>query len=151
MSLSSWVFLMKFCIRRVRIMQLQMPYLEPLMVTLWDSILKSYEQDSALQDLKLQLGISQSLTTIYHPQSDGESEVLNRCLQHYLRAMTRQWPKEWVNWLPLYEWWYNTTYHSVIQTTPFEIVYGQAPSLHLPYFPQSTKVEEVDRSFIVRE
>ncbi|XP_050889666.1 uncharacterized protein LOC127094949 [Lathyrus oleraceus] len=47
--------------------------------------------------------------------------------------------------------WYNTTYHSAIQATPYEIVYGQAPPLHLPYCPQSTKVEAVDRSFIVRE
>ncbi|KAI5405312.1 hypothetical protein KIW84_052187 [Lathyrus oleraceus] len=92
-----------------------------------------------------------SLTTAYHPQSDGQSEVLNRCLEHYLRAMTWQRPKEWVNWLPLAEWWYNTTYHSAIQATPYEIVYGQAPPLHLPYCPQSTKVEAVDRSFIVRE
>ncbi|KAI5430623.1 hypothetical protein KIW84_035002 [Lathyrus oleraceus] len=149
---------------------------------LWDSLLKSYEHDSALQGLKLQvlsnpalhphfsvldnllyrkqklvipndgqLGISQSLMTAYHPQSDGQSEVLNRCLEHYLRAMTWQRPKEWVNWLPLAEWWYNTTYHSAIQATPYEIVYGQAPPLHLPYYPQSTKVEAVDRSFIVRE
>ncbi|KAI5414704.1 hypothetical protein KIW84_040249 [Lathyrus oleraceus] len=97
------------------------------------------------------LGISHSLTTAYHPQSDGQSEVLNRCLEHYLRAMTWQRAKEWVNWLPLAEWWYNTTYHSAIQATPYEIVYDQAPPQYLPYCPQSTKVEAVDRSFIVRE
>lgn len=98
-----------------------------------------------------QLGISQSLTTAYHPQSDGQSEVLNRCLEHYLRSMTWQRPKEWVNWLPLAEWWYNTTYHSATQATPFEVVYGQAPALHLPYFPQSTNLEAIDRSFVARE
>lgn len=98
-----------------------------------------------------QLGVSQSLSTAYHPQSDGQSEVLNRCLEHYLRSMTWQRPKEWVNWLPLAEWWYNTTYHSAIQTTPFEVVYGQPPALHLPYFPQSTTVDAIDRSFVARE
>nr|CAJ00278.1 hypothetical protein [Lotus japonicus] len=98
-----------------------------------------------------QLGISQSLTTAYHPQSDGQSEVLNRCLEHYLRAMTWQRPKEWVTWLPLAEWWYNTTYHSAIQTTPYEVVYGQPPAIHLPYCPQSTIVDAVDRSFTARE
>jgi hypothetical protein len=97
------------------------------------------------------LGVSQSLTTAYHPQSDGQSEVLNRCLEHYLRAMTWQRPKEWSTWLPLAEWWYNTTYHSAIQATPYEVVYGQQPAIHLPYCPQSTLVESVDRSFMARE
>lgn len=52
-----------------------------------------------------QLGVTQSLSTAYHPQSDGQSEALNRCLEHYLRAMTWQRPKEWASWLPLAEWW----------------------------------------------
>lgn len=98
-----------------------------------------------------QLGISQSLSTAYHPQSDGQSEVLNRCLEHYLRAMTWQRPKEWAAWLPMAEWWYNTTFHSAIQATPYEVVYGQPPPLHLPYCPQSTVVDAVDRSFVARE
>src|ERR1044072_1847164 len=38
----------------------------------------------------LQLGITQSLSTTYHPHPDGQSEVLNTCLEHYLRAMTWQ-------------------------------------------------------------
>ena len=25
------------------------------------------------------------------------------------------------------EWWYNTNYHTTIQMTPFEALYGQAP------------------------
>lgn len=65
--------------------------------------------------------------------------------------MTWQRPKEWVFWLPLAEWWYNTTFHSTIQATPYEVVYGQPPPLHLPYCPQSTVVDVVDRSFVARE
>ncbi|KAI5430626.1 hypothetical protein KIW84_035005 [Lathyrus oleraceus] len=129
--------------------------LQPLPVPegVWQSIAMDFIEKLPKSHGKdtIWLGISQSLTTAYHPQPDGQSEVLNRCLEHYLRAMTWQRPKEWVNWLPLAEWWYNTTYHSAIQATPYEIVYGQAPPLHLPYYPQSTKVEAVDRSFIVRE
>lgn len=49
------------------------------------------------------------------------------------------------------EWWYNTTFHSTINTTPYEVVYGQAPPLHLPYLPHDSLNDVVDRSFLARE
>jgi hypothetical protein len=36
-------------------------------------------------------------------------------------------PKKWAEWLPAAEWWYNTSYHSSIKTTPFEALYGYPP------------------------
>ena len=44
-------------------------------------------------------------------------------------------PKEWVQWLSMAEFWYNTNFHTSIQTTPFEVLYGQAPPIHMPYLP----------------
>ncbi|GJR76406.1 ty3-gypsy retrotransposon protein [Tanacetum coccineum] len=41
---------------------------------------------------------------------------------------------------------YNTNFHSSAHTTPFEIVYGQPPNLHLPYIASTTYVEEMDRA-----
>jgi len=49
---------------------------------------------------------------------------------------------EWSKWLPLAEWWYNTTFHSSLELTPFEIVYNQPPPLHLPYLSGETQVED---------
>lgn len=85
-----------------------------------------------------QLGVTQSMSSAYHPQSDGQSEVLNRCLENYLRALAWQKPQEWCHWLSMAEWWYNTTFHSAINTNPYEVVYGQAPPLHLPYLPHES-------------
>ncbi|KAL0394552.1 UNVERIFIED_CONTAM: Transposon Ty3-G Gag-Pol polyprotein [Sesamum latifolium] len=59
--------------------------------------------------------------------------------------------KEWVQWLPLAEWWYNTSYHSGIKTTPYEVVYGQTPPLHVPYIQFSSSIDLVDRSLQHRE
>jgi len=59
--------------------------------------------------------------------------------------------QEWVLWLPLAEWWYNFNWHSAIGITPYEVVYGQPPSLHVPYLACDNSVEVVDRSLKARE
>ena len=60
-------------------------------------------------------------------------------------------PKEWSRWIPLAEWWYNTSYHSSINTTPYEVVYGQPPPSHVPYVAGESVVGAVDRSLQARE
>ena len=49
------------------------------------------------------------------------------------------------------DWWYNTTFHTSIDTTPYEIMYGQTPPIHIPYLPQGTSIAVLDRSFEARE
>lgn len=61
-------------------------------------------------------------SSAYHPETDGQTEIVNRCLETYLRCMCCDNPHEWSSWLPLAEWWYNTHFHSATQLTPYEIV-----------------------------
>ncbi|TYG99871.1 hypothetical protein ES288_A10G230800v1 [Gossypium darwinii] len=84
------------------------------------------------QELFHQAG-TKLLSTAYHPQTDGQTEVLNRCLESYLRCMTGETSTNWFQWLPLAEWWYNSSFHSSIQLTPYEALYGQPPPSHMPY------------------
>jgi len=60
-------------------------------------------------------------------------------------------PKKWFKWLPLAEYWYNTSFHSASQLTPFEVLYGQPPPHHLPYLPREFDNVMVDRSMQARE
>jgi ribosomal protein L21E len=41
--------------------------------------------------------------------------------------MTQACPQQWSKWLPLAEFWYNTTFHSALGKTPFEVLYGYKP------------------------
>ena len=91
------------------------------------------------------------MSTAYHPQTDGQTGVVNRCVETFLRCMTGERPKDWVLWLPLAEWWYNSNWYSTIGTTPYEVVYGQPPSLHVPYITGDSPVAAVDRSLTARE
>ncbi|WVZ71633.1 hypothetical protein U9M48_020200 [Paspalum notatum var. saurae] len=69
-----------------------------------------------------------NMSSSYHPQTDGQTERLNQCLETYLRCMVQACPSKWLSWLPLAEFWYNTTYHSALGYSPFEVLYGHPPS-----------------------
>ncbi|GJS19026.1 retrotransposon-related protein [Tanacetum coccineum] len=97
------------------------------------------------------LKVKVHMSTSYHPQTDGQTEVVNKCLECYLRCMTGEQPKQWMKWLSLAEWWYNTNHHSAINITPYEMVYGQTPPIHVPYVGGESKVEAVDRTLSARE
>jgi hypothetical protein len=81
------------------------------------------------QDLFKSLGVKLHFSTSYHPQTDGQTERVNQCLENYLRNMAFQQPKKWHHWLPLAEWWYNTTFHTSLRMTPFQALYGRPPPL----------------------
>lgn len=68
-------------------------------------------------------GVVLNFSSAYHPQSDGHTEVVNQCLEPYLRCMCSDRPHLWSKWIPLSEYWYNTTFHTSSQLTPFEAVY----------------------------
>ena len=73
--------------------------------------------------------ISLHYSTAYHPESDGQTERVNQCLEQYLRCMAFSEPKKWVDWLPAAEWWYNCSYHTAIKMSPFEALYEYPPPL----------------------
>jgi hypothetical protein len=91
------------------------------------------------------------MSTAYHPQIDGQTEVVNKCLETYLRCFASEKPHQWAQWLPLTEWWYNTSYHGATKMTPYEVVYGQKPLSVTSYLPGTSKVQAVDHTLHTRE
>ncbi|KAL0309707.1 UNVERIFIED_CONTAM: Transposon Ty3-G Gag-Pol polyprotein [Sesamum radiatum] len=75
------------------------------------------------------LGTNLNLSTAYHPQSDGQTERVNQCVENYLRCMCHLRPSQWHKWLSLAEYWYNTNFHTGLKLTPFQALYGYVPGL----------------------
>ena len=92
---------------------------------------------------KLQ-GTEMLKSTAYHPQTDGQTEVVNSCLETYLRCFTSRRPASWIQWLPWAEFWYNSSYHSPIKTTPIFAVYGREPPKVLWYGDIPTPNDNVE-------
>ncbi|WVZ82556.1 hypothetical protein U9M48_029810 [Paspalum notatum var. saurae] len=72
-------------------------------------------------------GVSLRMSSSYHPQTDGQTERVNQCLETFLRCYIHACPSRWSKWLGSAEYWYNTSFHSAIGRSPFEALYGYSP------------------------
>ena len=97
------------------------------------------------------MGTSLHMTSAFHPQSDGQSESANRVIIMYLRCLTSDRPRQWLQWLPWAEYVFNTAYQSSLRDTPFKIVYGREPPSIRSYEPGDTRVAAVARTMEERE
>lgn len=60
-------------------------------------------------------GVELRMSSAYHPQSDGQTERVNQCMEVFLRCFANAIPTKWYDWLRLAEFWYNTSWHSALQ------------------------------------
>ncbi|CAM8880380.1 unnamed protein product [Rhodiola kirilowii] len=83
-------------------------------------------------------------STTYHPQIDGQTEVVNHTLEDYLICYVVENQSDWEEFLPWAELSYNTSWHSTINMTPFEVVYGRQPPTIVDYIAGTSKLATVD-------
>jgi hypothetical protein len=89
------------------------------------------------------------MNSAYHPQTDGQTKCVNKCLEMFLRCSVQASPKKWSKWLPLAGLWYNTSFHTSLQCSPFKALYGMDP---FPAFTPTLKfIEHQEVSKVLKE
>jgi hypothetical protein len=68
-----------------------------------------------------------------------------------LRCFSSKKTHQWAQWLPLVEWWYNTTYHEATKLTPYEAIYGPKPLSMASYLLGTSKLHAIYRTLHTKE
>jgi hypothetical protein len=75
-------------------------------------------------------GVQLRMSSAYHPQTDGQNERVNQCLETYLCCFVHACLQRWSSWLSSAEFWYNSSHHFALGRSLFEVLYG-CPPRHL--------------------
>ena len=77
------------------------------------------------RELNRMLGIKTKLSTMFHPQTDGQTERINQKLEQYLQFFIEHRQKDWPEWLAVAELAVNNKVHMATKVLPFMANYGK--------------------------
>ena len=88
-------------------------------------------------------------STSYHPQTDGQTEVVNSSLRNLLRCLIGERLGNWDLLLPRAKFAYNSSVNKLTGRSPFEIVHGYKPRKPVDLIPLPThaRTSELAESF----
>ncbi|MDN6023375.1 MAG: hypothetical protein L0I32_06045 [Lactobacillus sp.] len=73
------------------------------------------------------VGTSLLFSTTNHPQTDGQTERVNKIINQLIRKHASNDMFNWDRYLPVMEFAYNSTYQDSIKMAPFKLAYGYVP------------------------
>jgi hypothetical protein len=86
----------------------------------------SAESRFSLEDLRRRsIDPTLDFSTAYHPQTDGQTERVNKVLEDLLRACVLTFDRSWESSFPYVEFSYNNSHQASIKMSPFEALYGR--------------------------
>lgn len=74
-----------------------------------------------------ELGTTLGISSAYHPQTDGQTERMNRTIGQVLRCYCAERPSSWHNHLAMVEFAMNSAVNSTTGFSPFKLMYGFEP------------------------
>jgi hypothetical protein len=81
------------------------------------------------QTLFSRYGVQLNMSSPYHPQTDGQTERMNRVLEDMLRNYVSPTQLDWDDWLPMIQFAVNNSWQESIKSTPFFLNTGTHPSM----------------------
>ncbi len=96
------------------------------------------------------LGVTVSLSSGYHPQTNGQAERKIQELGRYLRAYCQEDQFSWSRFLPWAEYAQNSLRQNTTGLTPFQCILGYQPPL-FPWTGEPSEVPAVDHWFRASE
>ena len=90
------------------------------------------------------LHIKQRMSTAYRPQTDGQTERMNRTLEEMLRAFVSPRCDDWDTFLPCCEFAMNNAWNESIRTTPFFLNYGRHPRSRSDFVFDKSEYQSAD-------
>lgn len=96
-------------------------------------------------------GTQLRISSAYHPQSDGQTEVLNRVIEQYLQSFVHRRPSSWGKLILWVEWSHNMAWNAVTRSIPYKITFGRKPFNFPEYLTGTSKVDVVDEMLPNRE
>jgi transposase InsO family protein len=89
------------------------------------------------------LGVRLKLSTAFHPQTDGQTEIMNQYMDQRLRPFVDYYQDNWSELLPLMDYAQLTLPHSSIGMTPYELINGRLPRTSFDWnTPEATTAQE---------
>jgi len=82
-----------------------------------------------MRELNAMLGINSKLSTVFHPQMDGQTERMNQELEQYLRMFIDHRQEQWLEWLGTAEFAYNNKVQTSTKVSPFMANNGRDPHM----------------------
>jgi hypothetical protein len=79
------------------------------------------------KELMEHLDVKLSMSTAFHPQTDGQTERVNSVLEQYVRHYCSFQQDDWVDLLPMAEFAYNTAVSETTKMSPFQANYMFQP------------------------
>ena len=88
-----------------------------------------------MQEINKALGISTKLSMSFHPQTDGQTKIVNKEVQKFLWIYCFEKQDQWANWLAIAQFSINSKKHMSTKVAPFEATQSYVPHMGIEPLP----------------
>ena len=88
-----------------------------------------------MQEINKALGITTKLSTSFHPQMDGQTEIVNKEVQKFLWIYCFEKQDQWANWLAIAQFSINSKKHMLTKVAPFKATRSYIPRMGIEPVP----------------